>query len=366
MSTETKAWAKRQKCGNATTKSVLIELANWADPSGFLSFRKIWDIAEVVEVDPRTVQRHIRKLEEPTVDQPDRLGLIRRVAQYREDGSQGANAFQLIGYQQPLTESGDKPQKPRGDNLSPPHDNLPPGDDNLSGDGVTLLSPLKGDKDSYSPPAPLKGGSPPQDDLGDEGDQERQSRRGTRLPEDFDLVPIDELPEAAQAMVRQWPEGAYELLHEKFCLFHRSATGRAARSADWPAKLAAWVLEDHPKMMRADRSNISMSKASSKPAAKSSEPVIPVDAKNREDTRSDAVRQALRRELGSALYLTWFSKSAILLKQDGAAVSVEVVCPNEFTRDWIFDRFRDRLAMAANTDLQLVELTVEQKEEVVG
>ncbi|MED5543917.1 MAG: helix-turn-helix domain-containing protein [Pseudomonadota bacterium] len=96
MSKETLAWAKQQRCGSATAKAVLLELANWARANGICEYRRVKDIARVIEVSERSVQRALHKLEAG----PDEggLALIRRMRRRGKDGGQLANCFELVGY----------------------------------------------------------------------------------------------------------------------------------------------------------------------------------------------------------------------------------------------------------------------------
>lgn len=155
MSVETSAWAKEQFCGDRTVKAVLREIANWANPAGVVEFLSIRRIAEVVEVDPRTVKRAIARLSEPTLEHPDRLGLLRRVERFREDGGQGASGFVLLGYQPPFDARSCGDGAPPRDILSPPGDaSDTPGVTPVSREGVTPVSPLKRDKKIITPQSP--------------------------------------------------------------------------------------------------------------------------------------------------------------------------------------------------------------------
>lgn len=48
MSQETQAWAKTQKTGDPITKAVLLELCNWAKPTGVVEFLSLARIADAM------------------------------------------------------------------------------------------------------------------------------------------------------------------------------------------------------------------------------------------------------------------------------------------------------------------------------
>ncbi|MDP2129979.1 MAG: DnaA N-terminal domain-containing protein [Erythrobacter sp.] len=327
-------------------KAVLREIANWARPDGVVEFLHIARIAAVVEVSPRTVKRCIAKLEEPTIEHPDRLGLIRRVARFRDDGGQSASGFELIGFQPPFDLT-------PGDKMSPPPVThvTPPGD-NLSREGVSPVSPLKRDK--YNSPPPPKGGvSPPLENSGDEG----QEPAGDVLPEDWQMPPIDRLGPKTAALVRQWPPGAWEAVCETFRLHWQAEGGAKGRKRlASKAALEAWAIRDHAKIMRDAKAGVSFVQlvpvlrggAGGKGSGgQASGPVEPVAAQAREDDRSQAVRRELRRTLGGVIYDQWFAAVALI----GDARGLVVIAPSEFQRAWIEDRFSPKILDAGRAVL---------------
>lgn len=140
MSIETSTWAKQQRCGDPVTKAVLMEIANWARPDGVCEFLPVQRIADVVEVSARTVQRHIARLEDNDLDNGG-LGMLRRVIRYREDGGQGSNGFELIGYE-PSSATAQRDPKTT---FSPPVNLSPPPRQFVTGPGDTAVTRL-GDK----------------------------------------------------------------------------------------------------------------------------------------------------------------------------------------------------------------------------
>ncbi|MCP5385962.1 MAG: hypothetical protein H6916_03990 [Novosphingobium sp.] len=378
MSAETSAWAKEQQCGDRTVKAVLCEIANWASPDGVVKFLHIKRIAEVVEVTPRTVKRCLARLEEPTLEHPDRLGLIRRVMRFRDDGGQSASGFELIGYQPPFA-------RPPGDILSPPHDAsvTPPGD-KMSREGVTPVSPLNRDKNTIPPLSADADKTPAADfDDRDQGkdqagagqaapakreqpDPGKRQARGTRLPEDWSPPPIADLPPLPRKLVEQWPAGAYEAVCETFRLHWHSETRAIGCKRDWTAALGKWLISDHAKIMRDAKAGVSFAHlALARPAAgaKAAQPRRPVAAKAREDERSAAMHAALRRDMGDQLYQTWIEGTAMIHDAPG----VIVIVASEFQRSWIEDRFQQKVQAAARavmgSGVRWVRFQVEQQQE---
>lgn len=344
MSAETSAWAKEQQCGDRTVKAVLREIANWARPDGVVEFLHIARIAAVVEVSPRTVKRCIAKLEEPTIEHPDRLGLIRRLARFRDDGGQSANGFELIGFQPPFDLT-------PGDILSPPPvaHVTPPGD-KMSREGVSPVSPLKRDK--YNSPPPPKGGvSPPLENSVDEGEEAAREV----LSQDWQTPPIDRLGPKAAALVRQWPPGAWEAVCETFRLHWQAEGGvKGRKRLASRAALEAWAIRDHAKIMRDAKAGVSFARlvppspSGGQPAA----PPCPVAARADEDERSKAIRAQLRRELGAQLYEQWIEPAAVIWREGPAgAGGVMVIAASEFQRSWIEERFGQKIMAAARAAL---------------
>ena len=346
MSAETSAWAKEQQCGDRTVKAVLREIANWARPDGVVDFLHIARIAEVVEVSPRTVKRCIAKLEEPTIEHPDRLGLIRRVARFRDDGGQSASGFELIGFQPPF-------DLPPGDKMSPPPvaSVTPPGD-KMSREGVSPVSPLKRDK-YFSPPPPKGGVSPLRENSGDQGEDQADIDPFAQ----WTAPTIDRLGPKTAALVRQWPPGAWEAVCETFRLHWQAeggAKGRKRLASE--AALEAWAIRDHAKIMRDAKAGVSFVQLAAQvssglrggaPNRSRPGPVEPVAAQAREDDRSQAVRRELRRTLGGVIYDQWFAAVALIGDRQGLVV----IAPSEFQRAWIEDRFSPKILDAGRAVL---------------
>lgn len=99
MSLEALVWAKQQSCGCPHAKAVLLELANSVCGDGICEFRMVADIAWVVEISERTVQRALKRLAVSMVD--GGLSLIGRVVRFRQDGGQQASHYEQLGYIDP-------------------------------------------------------------------------------------------------------------------------------------------------------------------------------------------------------------------------------------------------------------------------
>lgn len=65
MSWKASAWAKEQRLGSPSAKSILMCLADYADPNGLI---KGWasqaDLAEAAEVSERTAREWLQRLED--------------------------------------------------------------------------------------------------------------------------------------------------------------------------------------------------------------------------------------------------------------------------------------------------------------
>jgi len=340
MSAETSAWAKEQTCGDRTVKAVLREIANWASPAGVVQFLSVRRIASVVEVSTRTVQRAIATLEEPTIEHPNRLGLIRRVDRYREDGGQGACGFILLGYQPPM-------HVVAGDKMSPPYDmgDTLPGD-KMSGEPVTPVSPLKRDKilplddaDASSVPKRNGDGEEDQGSGGEEPKAKEQAHRGTRLPMDWKPPAVADLPPQARAIAEQWSKGAYATEAEAFRGYWTSLPGGKARKLDWLATWANRVVAIGANVLRAEKAGVAFpdpDKADAGPRASA-----PVAAKAGEDERSAIVHNLLEREFGRT-YASWLKGAAITFDDEGAVVTL----PSKFARDYVETNLGARIAVA--------------------
>lgn len=297
MSIETIAWAKLQRCGCAHAKAVLLELANWARPDGVCQFRRVRDIAFVVELSERTIQRVLFRLEDDTPADKDTkkkagLNLIRRVESFRADGGQQANSFVLVGYTRP------------GDRQSPSNDKPSRGlcqSDRGEGDSaVTPKIEIESEKkDSPKPP----------------------SRNKQSIASDWIVPSFANLPTQAKAAASQWPSGAYESVAEAF---HQHWIGTGQRREDWNALWASRVQAQHIRIMQAAKSGVQFPATAFQTDDRKRilRPLQPVHSKSLEDDRSARLRQLLREKVNEQSWERLFDPAAFLFDLPGLKVFV--------------------------------------------
>lgn len=350
MSQETSSWAKEQRCGDPVTKAVLMEIANWAKPTGVCEFLSVKRIAEVVEVSTRTVQRHLDRLESMDLVEGG-LGMLRRIERHRDDGGRGANCFELIGYEPPLS-LGARPLRqsvtpPRHIVTSPRQNDGEPHDT-----GVTRLG------DKIESPSPSNEGEPPIDEnddgkgeSGQGGDAEpavpavvEVGVKAHRLPDSWEAPSVVDLPPKARELVRQWPPGAYEAVCEMFRLHWHSEERSMGRKRNWLAALGKWIISDHAKVMRDAKFGVSFAALAPAPAAGTVPQAEPVPERAMEGGTADKLRAALRKAVGGKLYDCWFAPAALLIRGE----SLHVVTPNAFSGSYIDGNFSMQLLAAAN------------------
>jgi biotin operon repressor len=81
-----------------------------------------------------------------------------------------------------------------------------------------------------------------------------------RIPEDWKMPAITDLPASIAALARQWPAGAYEAEGEAF---HQHWLGRGHRRADWAALWASRVQARHDAVMRSAKAGVAYAAAGS-------------------------------------------------------------------------------------------------------
>lgn len=338
MSSETSAWAKEQRCGDPVTKAVLMEIANWAKPTGICEFLSVRRIADVVEVSTRTVQRHIARLED--ADTAGGLCMIRRIERHREDGGQWANAFELVGYQPPQSAAQTRTRPPR-DRLSPPHDKMTQGDDSDVTGGMTLVSPDR--EKNILPPSTDKSVEPPPEP---DADREDRFSRPHALPEDWEPPTIADLQPEARELVTGWPEGAYPVMCANFRNYWRDPGTKNRRKADWRAALCNWLIRVHAEVKRAEKAGVSYAVAAPR-VAQTAPPPRPVTARRREDGAARAIHARLNAGLGEAVYRQWLAPCAILPNRPGLVL----IAPTRFCADWIEQNHAALINQAATITL---------------
>ena len=323
MSIETIAWAKEQRCGCPYAKAVLLELANWARPDGVCQFRRVRDIAFVVELSERTIQRVLLRLEDNTPADTETqkkagLNLIRRVESYRADGGQQANSFLLVGYSR------------QGDRQSPPKDKASPGG---------CLSDGGGDDSAVAPQEEIEY---KKKDFPIAPPAARRVRQ--QIAVDRTAPPPEQLPSIAQALVSQWPSGAYEAEADAFFQY---SMGTGERNADWNALWVSKVQTQHAAMMRAAKAGIRYPAKEATIAPRITKPLLPVNARSQEDARSIRLRELLRTRFDQQSWASLFEPSAFVFDVPG----LKVVVNSTLAQEELETRYPSMMRSAA----QLVE-----------
>jgi DNA-binding transcriptional ArsR family regulator len=190
-------------CDDPTQRLVLIALAEHANPLGRDAAASVKNLAFWTGVSERTVQRHLRLLEE-------RGNLLR--------GNQGIVAYiradrRPVVYDLPIAERGDR-LSPRSDGRGDTHD----------ADGVTSTSP-EPTTEPRDTPQPLTGLAPPRD------------RKGHRLPEDWE----PEQALGAWACEQLGSGVAVEREIAQFRDYWHAKAGRDACKLDWPKTFRVWI-----------------------------------------------------------------------------------------------------------------------------
>jgi hypothetical protein len=313
MSNEVENWARQQKTGDPVSRSVLVSVANWADPHGGNCYPSIKRIAEDVEVSQRTIQRHLKRLEA--------LGFLKRVERLRDDGSQSSNGFEFPGYEPPLLSYRQPPRQ----SVTPPRHIGTGRRQIVTGAGDTAVTPndLNEVKNTLSPdksgdlplePKPIESGKP----------------RATAIPADWAAPSLAELTPLAGKLAAQWPAGAYETIAEAFANHWQSESRAVGRKLDWDKTWAKWITAEHTRVMQAKKFGVSYGSATSKTVG----PIslgTPVADQVLQCPRSAAIRSRLEAELGKAKFVSLFDRSAIVID----AKAVRVVAPNPFVSSCI-------------------------------
>lgn len=140
------------------------------------------------------------------------------------------------------------------------------------------------------------------------------------ISDDWILPKIEDLPEPIAALARQWPAGAYQA---EGAAFHQHWTGRGTKRADWGAAWAARVQSRHGAVMRDAKAGVSFGGTV---VALDAVPKPPVKAKQREDSRSLELHEAIEVIVGRVVAAQWFDPIALIFAEDG----LMVVAPSAF------------------------------------
>jgi hypothetical protein len=340
MSWEAQAWAAKQKTGSSSSKLVLLGLASCAD-ANHCAFPSVAWLSEFGDLDRKTVIAALQRLEAgmfPLIeDTGERKGRTKQVKVYRLASATVENAS---GDPASLTvPKAERSQKRNGSGSS--------GEQSRKRDTEPFSEP--------KPPFSSKDEKTPQD-------RKNRSKKGTRLPDDWEPPAIDDLSAVAVKLVRQWPSGAYQAVCEAFRLHYRTATRAAGIRDGWNDVLSKWLISDHAKIMKDAKAGVSF--ASLAPVVTSNRPAVaipPVEAKQREDDMSSRVHDALRRRLGAMIYDQWLKPAAILFDEPG----LTVIVGSEFVRGWIDDHYSQLIGNiareAASRSISWVRVHTEAK-----
>ena len=78
----------------------------------------------------------------------------------------------------------------------------------------------------------------------------------SRIAADWTAPPVETLAPMVQAIVRQWPKGAYDLVALNF-VNHWLAEGRAiGAKRDWPRTWSNWLVRESAHILRAAKAGV--------------------------------------------------------------------------------------------------------------
>jgi hypothetical protein len=154
------------------------------------------------------------------------------------------------------------------------------------------------------------------------------------------VPPIADLPAEAQAIVRQWPAGAYDTLGAGHAAWLKGKRRVRDRDSSWHARIVQ--LGDQP--IRAAKAGLRYGATTAAAA-----PMAPAPALVRCDTSGEglqaaALRAALRETCGAAMYGQWFEPCRYDLDGD----RLTVVAPKAVVRDWLRNNREGQLTDAAS------------------
>lgn len=335
MSWEAENWARQQRTGDPVTKAVLVGIANWMNPKGDQCQVSMRRLADEVEISIRTAQRHVQRLAD--------MGFIEKSEAVRNDGGQGWNSFRFPGYKPPKVSHVDPPGKTstphakltggEGDKLTPPHDNLPPlPATDCHGEGDTAVSGEGSDKESKTPLNPPTGDA-----------AAAKRNRGQRIADDWKPPAIADLPPAAKAKARQWPDGAYESEAEAFLSFWLSEARASASKLDWTRAWCNWINRVTGQVLRDAKAGVRHS------ALAAVGPVLPLKAHDtsRENGAASKIRMLAKAKLGDQVYGHWVGPCRL----DIDAGTLTVVAVSPFASEHLRGNFANEIGQAMHAVL---------------
>jgi biotin operon repressor len=212
-----------------------------------------------------------------------------------------------------------------------------------------------------SPPAEADASAPPQGglplDLNEEKPEAETPKRGSRIPDGWTPPPIETLPEPTQAVVRQWPAGAYAFVAVGFVSHWTAESGARASKKDWGKAWVKWLHGEGARVMSMARSGLRFADATA--AAADPAAVAEIERLQRsENADVAALRGRLRADLGEAAYDGWLKTTAIGIDHDGIAHYVTIICRDAFICDWVRQHFFPTIRAMACKVLETADVTV--------
>ena len=150
---------------------------------------------------------------------------------------------------------------------------------------------------------------------------------------------IADLPAKVQAIVRQWPAGAYDTLGAGHAAWLKGKRRVRDRDSSWHARIVQ--LGDQP--IRAAKAGLRYETTAAVSATVPAAAIARCDASG-EGLEAAALRTALRDTFGAAMYGQWFEPC----RYDLAGDCLTVVAPKAFVRDWLRNNREGHLAEAAS------------------
>lgn len=342
MSWETQSWAAKQRPGSASAKLVLLGLASCAD-AHHCAYPSVDWLCEFGDLNRKTVIAALQRLEEglcPFIeDTGERRGRTKQVKVYRlkaehygaaalKDGDAKATVPKT-GQSQKRNSSGSSSKQSQKRDTEPFREPIPPSDPNGS-DSPQGHEQGRDDQEDRKEEAPAGD---------DAADAKKDRNRGTRLPKDWTPPPLDDLPPQAQALARQWPDGAYATEAEAFVGYWANLPGGKARKLDWVATWANRIVAINSKVLRDAKAGVNFA-VQSKPSV-APLPQLPVAAKAAEDDRSAIMHNLLERDIGERTYARYIKPAAITFDDEG----VVMIFATDFLRSYVETNLSQRIAV---------------------
>ncbi len=344
MSLRALTWAMEHPgCPSSSCKLVLLAFANFANEQHW-SYPSVETVARLTKLDPKTVRASIDMLERAAllIDTEKRAGRTRQVKVY---------ALAMESHPKPDA----LPKAPETGTLS---DRKAP---NFSGKGSQkrVAEPVLG---TSTPLAEADASAAPQGAGGGEdvGKGSKGKRRGgARLPDDWTPPPIGELSPAVQAVVRQWPAGAYEFVAAGFIAHWTAESGYRASKLDWRAAWMKWLGAESTRVLSAARNGIDFGRVAKAASPEAGRERSAIEARLEERQASEgplgkAIRAALRADVGARTYDGWLRPTFIETMTTEAGTDIVVRAASQFFRDWIAEHFTERIRALAAKEMGTV------------